>query len=256
MAKETGGTEENMIHAEANTRARSGWRGGYDHARLEPRRRILRWLIDKIGFRLLTKVERVEGLDNLPKSGPAIVMINHIAFVDPVVVLGCIPRNLVPMSKREAFYYPIWGIFPYLWGVIPVRRNEVDRRAIRMALEVLEAGEIILVAPEGTRSPALQKAREGIAYLGYRSGAPIVPVAVTGTEGFPTLSPKRMRQPGAVVRLGRPFHFRKFNGRLRRERLHKMTDEVMYVLARMLPEERRGYYSDLSQATNETIEFL
>jgi 1-acyl-sn-glycerol-3-phosphate acyltransferase len=248
--------EEDMIRAEANAPARHGWPGGYDHARLEPRRRVLRWLIDEIGFRVLAKVERVEGLDNLPSSGPAIVMINHIAFIDPIVVLGSIPRNLVPLSKQEAFYYPLWGIFPYLWGVIPVHRDEVDRRAIRMALEVLEAGELILVAPEGTRSPALQKAREGIAYLGYRSGAPIVPVAVTGTEGFPTLSPKRMRQPGAVVKLGRPFRFRKINGRLRRDRLQKMTDEAMYVLARMLPEERRGYYSDLSLETGETIEFL
>ncbi len=245
-----------MIRVEADAPERYGWRGGYDHARFEFRRQILRWLLNEIGFRVLAKIDRVEGLDNLPRSGPAIVMINHIAFVDPIVVLGSIPRNLVPMTKREAFKYPIWGIFPYIWGVIPVRRDEVDRRAIRMALEVLEAGELILVAPEGTRNPALQKAREGVAYLGYRSGAPIVPVAITGTVGFPTISPKRMRQPGAVVKLGRPFQYRRFEGRLRGHRLQQMTDEAMYMLAEMLPEDRRGDYADLSQATRDTIELL
>lgn len=245
-----------MARAEAESSGRNGWPGGYDHTRMEGRRRVLRWLLENIGFRILAKVDRVEGLENLPQTGPAIVMINHIAFVDPIVVLGSIPRNLVPMTKQEAFSEPIWGIFPHIWGVIPVRRGKVDRRAIRMALEVLDRGEVILVAPEGTRSPALQKAREGIAYLGYRSGSPIVPVAVVGTEGFPTLSPKRLRQPGAVVKLGRPFRYRQFEGRLRGDRLNKMTDEAMYVLASMLPEQHRGYYSDLSQATSETIEFL
>ncbi len=245
-----------MIPRVADAPARHGWPGGYDHARLEGRRRVLRWLIDEIGFRLLAKIERVEGLENLPENGPAIVMINHIAFVDPIVVLGSIPRNLVPMTKREAFYYPLWGIFPLIWGVIPVRRDGVDRRAIRMALEVLDSGEVILVAPEGTRNTGLQKPREGIAYLGYRSTAPIVPVAVTGTVGFPTISPKRMRQPGAVVKLGRPFQYRRFEGRLRSHRLQQMTDEAMYVLAEMLPEDRRGDYADLSQATRETIEFI
>jgi 1-acyl-sn-glycerol-3-phosphate acyltransferase len=245
-----------MIRAEADTNARYGWPGGYDHARFEGRRRVLRWLLDEIGFRILAKIDRVEGLENLPRSGPAIVMINHIAFVDPIVVLGSIPRNLVPMTKREAFLYPLWGIFPVIWGVIPVRRDGVDRRAIRMALEVLDAGEVILVAPEGTRNPALQKPREGIAYLGYRSAAPIVPVAVTGTAGFPTISPKRLHQPGAVVKLGRPFQYRRVEGRLRSHRLQHMTDEAMYVLAEMLPENRRGEYADLSKATQETIEFL
>jgi 1-acyl-sn-glycerol-3-phosphate acyltransferase len=248
--------EERMIRAEADAPTRYGWPGGYNHARFEGRRQICRWLLDEIGFRVLAKIDRVEGLNNLPKSGPAIVMINHIAFVDPIVVLGSIPRNLVPMTKQEAYKYPIWGIFPHIWGAIPVSRDEVDRRAVRMALEVLDAGELILVAPEGTRNPVLQKAREGIAYLSYRSDAPIVPVAVTGTEGFPTLSPKRLREPGAVVKLGRPFKYRRFEGRLRGKRLQQMTDEAMYVLAKMLPEDKRGHYSDISRATQDTIEFL
>lgn len=227
----------------------------YDHNRLEKRRWILRWLIRQIGFRLLARVERVEGLEYFPASGPAILMINHIAFVDPIVVLGCLPRNIVPMAKVEVYRYPVWGIFPRLWQVIPVHRGEVDRGALRKALQVLRAGEVILVAPEATRHPALQQAKEGVAYLGVQTGAPVIPVAVEGTEGFPTIDPRRFRRPGAVIRLGRPFRFVHSGERVGREDLRRMTDEAMYVLAAMLPEHRRGVYGDLSRATQDMLEF-
>ena len=225
----------------------------YDHARHEPVRNVLRWLITNIGFRWLAKLDRIEGLENLSPAGPAILMINHIAFIDPIVVLGNLPRNIVPMAKIEAYSYPIWGIFPRLWDVIPVRRGEVDREALMKALAVLKAGEIVLVAPQGTRQPALSQAKEGIAYLAHKSGAPIIPVALEGTKGFPSLSKKRWSEPGVVVTLGKPFRFKPITGRLPREALRQMTDEAMYRLAAMLPEHRRGIYSDLSKAMSEHI---
>jgi len=246
--------QEDEVLTERISRRES--RKPYDHARLERRRWILRWLLKHIGFRVLAKVDRVEGLDNFPESGPAILMINHIAFIDPIVILGCLPRNIVPMAKVEAYSYPIIGILPRIWQAIPVHRGEVDRRALRMALEVLSSGEVILVAPEGTRGTCLQRGKEGVAYLGTRSGAPIIPIAIVGTVGFPSISPRRWRQPGAVARLGRPFRFRSYSKRPGRDELRRMTDEAMYVLAAMLPEERRGVYADLSQATTGTIEFV
>lgn len=226
----------------------------YSHAGHEPVRNVLRWLITHVGFRWLAKIERLEGLENLPPAGPAIIMINHIAFIDPIVVLGNLPRNIVPMAKIEAYSYPVVGIFPRLWDAIPVRRGEVDREALMKALAVLKAGEIVLVAPQGTRQPALSQAKEGIAYLAHKSGAPIIPVAIEGTKGFPSISKKRWSEPGAVVTLGRPFRFKPVAGRLPREALRQMTDEAMYRLAALLPEGRRGYYSDLSKATSEYIE--
>ena len=229
----------------------------YDHSQYETQRRFLRFLIRVIGFNLLVKLDRVDGLENVPEQGPAIFMINHIAFLDPIVVLHAAPRNIVPLAKIEVYNYPIVGIFPRIWNVIPVRREEVDRRAIQMALEVLKAGEIILVAPEGTRSPRLQQGKEGIAYLASRSDAPIIPVAVTGTSGFPALrfSP-RWRQPGSYVRFGRPFRFRPEFRRAGRNQFRQMTDEAMYILAAMLPETHRGVYADLNLATEETIEWV
>jgi 1-acyl-sn-glycerol-3-phosphate acyltransferase len=220
-------------------------------------RRVLRWMINNIGWTIFARIDpaRISGLENLPASGPAILMINHIAFIDPVVVLGNLPRNIVPLAKAEVYRIPVWGIFPWLWDVIPVHREELDRRALERALQVLAAGEMILIAPEAHRHPALGQAREGVAYLGHKSGAPIIPVAIESTPGYPTLmGPWNRRKAGAYFRLGRPIHFKPRAGRPRREDLRLMTDEVLYQLAAMLPEQRRGYYADLSRATTTTIE--
>ena len=246
---------ENLAKPAAGLAAKA--RGHYDHASHEPVRRVLRWMINNIGWTVMARIDqaRISGLENLPASGPAILMINHIAFIDPVVVLGNLPRNIVPLAKAEAYRIPVWGIFPWLWDVIPVHREELDRRALERALQVLAAGEIILIAPEATRHPALGQAREGVAYLGQKSGAPIIPVAIEGTPGYPTvMGPWNRHKPGAYFRLGRPIRFKPMTTRPRREELRLMTDEVMYQLAAMLPEHRRGYYADLSRASTHTID--
>ncbi len=230
--------------------------GGYDHSRYEARRRVMRFLLRIIGFTLFARIDQVEGVENVPQSGPAIMMINHIDFVDPFVVMNVLPRNIVPMAKVEVYSYPIVGIFPRIYGVIPVQREEIDRRAVQGALEVLKAGEIILVAPEAHRGPQLRQAKEGIAYLATRANVPIVPVAIDGTIGYPMLPfSHRWREPGARVKFGAPFRF-KTDQRAGREILRTMTDEAMYILAGMLPEYRRGFYSDLSLATQETVEWV
>jgi 1-acyl-sn-glycerol-3-phosphate acyltransferase len=228
----------------------------YIHRKFELRRNFCQFLLRQIGFRILVRVEKVEGLENLPEDGPGILMINHIAFVDPIVVLGILPRNIVPLAKIEAFHYPVVGIFPHIWGAIAVRREEIDREAVRNALRVLEAGEWILLAPEGTRNPSLRRGREGVAYLGQKSGAPVIPIAVSGTQGYPSISPARWREGGVHIRIGAPFRFKQLNEKRSLQLLRKMTDEAMYVISRMLPEELRGEYSDLSKATTETIELI
>src|SRR3970040_144312 len=101
----------------------------------------------------------------------------------------------------------------------------------------------------------MAQGREGIAYIAHKSGAPIIPVAIANTPGYPTLmGPWNAKKPGAHFELGRPSRSKRSAGRLPRERLRQMTDEALYVLAAMLPEHRRGYYADLSKATRETIE--
>jgi len=230
---------------------------GYNHTDYEIRRWFLRFLLKSIGFTLLAKLDSVEGIENVPASGPALLMINHIALIDPIVVLHLVPRYIVPLAKREVYDYPVVGIIPKIWGVIPVRREEIDRRAVQGVMDVLRAGEIVLVAPEGTRSPQLQEGKEGIAYLASRGQAAVIPVAIDGTIGFPALRfTAAWRGPGARVRFGRPFKFRPEYQRASRVQLRQMTDEAMYVLASLLPENRRGVYADLSKASQETIEWI
>jgi len=235
----------------------SSSRPRYEHARFEKRRRFLRFLIARLGFTLFAKLDQVEGLENIPAYGPAIVMINHIAFVDPIAVMHVLPRNIIPMAKVEVLHYPLVGIFPRIWGVIPVRREEVDRQALHQALDILQAGEIVLVAPEGTRHDNLQDAKEGVAFLASRSGVPIIPTAIDGSIGFPALRfSSRWRGPGVTVRFGRPFQYQSSLEHPNRDQLRQMTDEAMYILAALLPEHRRGAYADLSKATQETITWV
>jgi len=243
-----------MPEAPASVRGRFLWGGKpYRHADYAAVRGFMRFLLREFAWRILVRIESVEGLENIPPSGAAILAINHIALVDPIVVLGLTPRVIVPLAKIEVYDYPIVGVLPRMYGVIPVRRGEFDRRALDMAQEVLRAGEIVLVAPEGTRSPAMQQGKEGLAFLAARTGAPIVPVGVDGTVGYPSIDPRRWRQGGARLKVGAPFLYRPASGRMTRDRLRLMTDEAMYRVAQLLPASRRGVYSDLAHASSDTI---
>lgn len=243
--------------AAGNDRPATRSRPRYEHDRWVGKRRFCRFLMRYLAFTLLIKLDRVEGLENVPHRGPVILYCNHIAFVDPIIIVYVLPRDIVPMAKVEVYDYPIVGIFPKLWGVIPVHREEIDRRAVQSTLDVLKAGECVLVAPEGTRHPQMAIGKEGIAYLANRAGVPLIPVAVQGSQGFPAFRlSNRWRNPGAQIRFGRPFIYHQEIGRPDRNMLRKMTDEAMYVLAAMLPEGLRGVYADISNASQDTIEWL
>lgn len=226
--------------------------------------RARRWffrhvLFDKVVRSLLVDLT-YEGLENLPADGPAVLMMNHVTGVDPVVVLGLArPRYVVPMSKVENWRDPLAGLLARSWGAYPVRRGEVDRAALRVTLELLKAGEMILMAPEGTRSPALQQAKDGLAYLLAKAdpATVVVPSAVWGLETWASDLIKPWRRTPVQVRYGRSFRLR-LDGRRRvpREELRRMTDEMMYQLAAILPERYRGDYSDLDQMTTETLAFV
>ena len=124
-------------------------------------------------------------------------------------------------------------------------------------MEIFRSGEIILVAPEGTRNPQLMQAKEGFAYFASRSEAPVVPIGIEGSEYYPTYPlSSSWRKQGVSVHFFPPFRYKSGLQYARREDLRLMTDEAMYILASNLPEKRRGVYSDLSKASQETIEWL
>lgn len=211
-------------------------------------------LLRGIVFHTITKVD-VRGLEYIPASGPTLLMMNHRSNVDPFIVLGAVgPRYASAMSKVENFRIPIMGRLIRMWGVYPVRRGIVDRRAIEYTLRLLRAGEMVLLAPEGHRHPTMQKARDGLAYMAVRTGATVVPVGLTGTREFDSYW-RRFRRAYMTLTCGHAFRF-KGGPDTPREALARMTQEAMYQLAPLVAESQRGVYSDLSQATTDTLEFV
>ena len=215
-------------------------------------RRFLNFVL-RFLFKVLLKVEII-GLENVPLEGPLILMINHVSFLDPVLIVGLMPRQVTAFAKIETLSYPILGFLIRLYGVVPVRRGQVDRRALQQAIETLARGEALLVAPEGTRSHhgRLQQAHDGIAYIALRTGATVIPVAITGQERFPATL-KRLRRTKIRIRIGKPFRF--VPAKVSRDELRAMTKEAMYQLASLLPPECRGVYSDVESATEERLVF-
>jgi 1-acyl-sn-glycerol-3-phosphate acyltransferase len=181
-------------------------------------------------------------------------MMNHIYFIDPVLVASLAPRFIVIMSKIENYQSPLAGLFVRAYGTFAVRRGELDMSAIRTSLLVLEQGHGLLMAPEGTRSKShvLQEGKDGLAWLATRAGVPIVPVALSGHEKlWPNV--KRLRRTPSRVTFGQPIVLQLNPDLPARPQLRQMTRELMYRLSGMLPPEYRGVYSDLSQATDSTL---
>lgn len=190
---------------------------------------------------------RVEGLEHVPRDGSFLVVANHVSNLDPPTV-GATVGNLTGrvihfMSKEEIRHWPVIGWLASQAGVFFVRRGEGDRAAQRTALAHLAAGRPVALFPEGHRSPTgiMREARQGAALLAIRSGAPLLPVGITGTERiFPnhTHVPHRSH---VTVRVGEPFHVvHHAEGRIPRDELVAATDTIMRHIAELVPEWQRG----------------
>lgn len=222
------------------------------------RRNIMRGVIRTLGFKVLWDVD-VTGMENVPTSGPAIIMMNHISLIDPVLCMGAVTnRFVIPMTKIENVRHPVIGPLVRWWGSYSVRRGEVDRKALVNSIELVKSGQLILIAPEGTRHPeGLVEAKDGLAYVATKADAVIIPTGISGA--VPWLQKmKRLQRPRINVNFGRPFKFKADGeGRVPREALSAMSHEAMYQLAMAVKDEtRRGFYSDLSQVTTQHLEFV
>ncbi len=221
------------------------------------RRRILRdWLLRPLGFRLIVK-PRITGTEYIPSDGPTLLVMNHIGFPDPIVVMGAVTnRFVVPMSKVENLRNLFVGTLARLWGVYSVDRHNFDRKALTNTIDLLNAGHCILIAPEGTRQPQMIEVKEGFTYVATKTNAAIVPIGLEYTDKV-SRNMKRLRRTRIEIRFGPAFRFKTGDQpRIPREIMRQMTDEAMYQLAQLVNPERRGYYHDLSNATTETLEFL
>ncbi|CAN5714125.1 lysophospholipid acyltransferase family protein [soil metagenome] len=203
-------------------------------------------------FRLLLRAGarvRVEGIANLPRQGPLIVVANHISNADPPLVIGWLTgslgRRLHILAKEALFIGPV-GWFLRSQGVTPVRAGGSDMEAFRSAKAVLDRGDVLCIFPEGTRSAtgALAEPKPGVAMLATRSGVPVLPVGISGSDYFLGRGKKlpRLRAP-ITVRVGQPFTLTLDASLPRRAAIQAASDELMGRIAELIDERHRGRFN-------------
>ena len=176
------------------------------------------------------------GIEHIPLTGPALLIANHISNVDPFCLVAYIPRHFHGMAKQGLFRHPLSNVILSGFEPIRVRRDGGDRRALREAEQYLRQGALVMVFAEGTRSKTgdMQEARAGGVFLAQRTGAPIVPIAFSGTnrifkKRFPWYSRCRVR-----MRVGEPFFLADLNDTAHHNR-HDLAQAVMARVSRLLP---------------------
>jgi 1-acyl-sn-glycerol-3-phosphate acyltransferase len=207
-------------------------------------RRVFRVLVRGLAkiVTFFTMQATVSGMENFPRRGPAIIVINHLGDADAVLLAASIPNTIEGMGKIELYEH--WFVGPLFrgYGVIWVHRGRPDRRAIRAALDGLAEGRLVGIAPEGRQSVihGLEEGNEGAAFLAMKSGAPIVPIAITGTENENIYGRKWWRRARVTLSVGKPFHLQEHADR--QEMMREGTRQIMESLASLLPESYRGRY--------------
>jgi 1-acyl-sn-glycerol-3-phosphate acyltransferase len=201
----------------------------------------------RVVYGCVTRV-KVEGAENIPASGPVLVIINHCSNADGMLMIAyVIPkfgRRFAWPGKAEALRWPFFGWAMRQNGVFGVRRGAGDLESFKVARQVLDEGRVLAIFPEGTRSPtgAMQEAKEGATVLAARSGAPILPIAIIGSQRFWPRG--KMPRPfrGMCIRIGEPFALSMPKTGDRHEDLKLATTELMGHIASLLPPEQRGVY--------------
>lgn len=198
------------------------------------------WLL----FWLLTR-RRVRGRDNVPNHGSVIFVANHVNLIDSPLLGVSLGRRVVFMAKEEVFHSRIIGYFMSSFGAFPVSKGRLDRKALRKAMQVLGDGQALVTFPEGMRSRSrrLKLAFPGAALIASRSGAPVIPVGITGTENIKGVA-WFWRRPEITVNIGKAFTLPPVAGKLTKFELSRRTDIIMGHIAALLPPEYRGNYAD------------
>lgn len=202
--------------------------------------------IVRIILNIIARVE-VHGLENIPE-GNCILATNHLGRLDTAVLLYATDREDIIMPVAEKYKnHPFYGMLGRSVNAIWLNRFEADYSAMREILKRMETGGLMVIAPEGTRSKteALQEGKPGVAFLAGKSGYPVVPVSVTGTEDRAVLENlKHFRRSHIIGRIGKPFYVEIPKKKGREQVLREATDEIMCQIAALLPEKYRGVYAN------------
>jgi 1-acyl-sn-glycerol-3-phosphate acyltransferase len=188
---------------------------------------------------------RLDPSSRIPDQGPLLVVCNHLSNIDPFIFGGYAPGAMFCMSKRELFENPVSAWVLAGCNCFPVDRGTADRRALRTALDILAGGGRLLIFLEGTRSatPGMRQAEAGVGFLARRSGAPVLPVGVWGTEAALArgrLLPKRVP---IRIRYGSVFELPpRVPGERRDDQA--VADLIGTRIAALLPPAYRGVYAE------------
>ena len=193
-------------------------------------------------LKLLTHCQ-VKGRENIPSQGPLLIVANHLSLADPPLLGVSLSREVIFMAKKELFRFRLIGYFIGSLGAFSVHRGRLDRKAMRQAYQVLADGLALVLFPEGTRSHSgqLRPAFSGPALIAMRSGAPILPVGIIGTEKIRGVT-WLLRRPQITVNIGQSFYLPTVSSRLTKAELAELTNSIMGHIAELLPLKYRGDY--------------
>jgi 1-acyl-sn-glycerol-3-phosphate acyltransferase len=204
------------------------------------------------GFRFLFRAfarVRTSGLDDLPRSGPLIVVANHTSNIDPPLVAAWLQPALgrpLQFLAKEQLFVPVLRPILRMYGAIVVRAGGSDVEAYRAAVTVLRGGGVVSIFPEGTRSldGVMREPHAGVALIAARSGATILPVGISGAHRF--LPPRRtlpVYGTQMIIRVGEPFSIQLDPTLDRRAAIHAATDQIMGRIAALVDPDQRGRFA-------------
>jgi 1-acyl-sn-glycerol-3-phosphate acyltransferase len=178
----------------------------------------------------------VTGREHIPRKGAAVLASNHISYLDPPLIGSAIWRPAWFMAKAELFDTPAFGWLCRGLHAFPVRRGTGDRAALKHSLSLLEKGEMVAIFPEGTRSQTgeLGPPELGVGMLVLRTGAPVIPIAISGTNEMLPRDAKMLRPARIRVRIGPPIHFpAPAEKRIEREAYAQVAQQITDAIDRL-----------------------
>ncbi len=210
--------------------------------------RALTWLLIRTQMQL-----DVEGIEHIPRSGPILLVSNHLGPADHFAICVRIPRKVRILAKAEIFEWPVLGWIARQAGTVRIRRGESDRDALRIASRLLAQGECLLVFPEGTYSHppepvGMLPLKAGAAWIALRSRATVVPLALFGAEQVWAVGRgwRLGRRPRVRVVFGEPFSPAESTGAGHKGELAATTAEMGRRIAALAPHAYRGVYADVA----------